>query len=142
MSRKAIFSRLVAGARTRDNQSDVFRWFIQHHDEFAEVLAGVLRPGWKAIAAELQAEGLTGKDGASITATYARQAWWRADRAYMKSRPPKLATVTAPEPKPAPPAPSQPPPVMIISDEPEEEEFKLTFAGGPKVFTKKDSNDV
>lgn len=141
MSRKAIFSRLVAGARTRDNQSDVFRWFIQHHDEFAEVLAGVSRPGWKAIAAELQTEGLTGKDGASITATYARQAWWRADRAYTKSRPPKPAAILAPEPKPASSTPSQPPPVIIIDDEPEED-FKLIRAGKPRAFTPKDFNDV
>lgn len=85
------------------------------------------RPSWPTIAAELTAEGLSTSDGKPITAEYARQAWWRAQKAYQAKRPPREPPPVAPKTRrgetapgvsrvpPAPPAPL-PLPVMPPAD--------------------------
>lgn len=134
-SRPSIFARLQTGGRLKRNQSAVFQWFTQNHDEFAAVLAKISRPGWQSIADELTAEGLKMPDGSPLTGPYVRHAWWRSDRAYTKSRPPKPAAATTPEPKPTPPTPGQMPPAVVIIDDEPEEDFKLIRAGKPRAFT-------
>lgn len=96
MTRKPIFVRLATEARLKGNQSPLYRWFLQNHDQFAAVLAKISRPGWQSIADELSAEGLAMKDGAPLTASYARLTWWRAHRSFETKHPPRAV------PKPIP----------------------------------------
>lgn len=110
-----FFERLKVAARSEANRASLFRWFLAHHDAFAAVLADVARPSWDAITEELTAEGLTKRNGLPITPAYARQAWWRADRAYAARKPAdaKRRQPTAPPPVPAP-SPSVAPPAVPL----------------------------
>ena len=110
-----LLARLRAAAALRGNQSDLVKWYLTHFDEFAAIVASVRRPGWAAIATELNAEGLTRRDGAPITAEYARHAWFRARRART------AVALTAPEKtRPVSPTPAAP-----ASDE--DEDFVKPF---------------
>ncbi len=136
MARQPIFARLAIGARLKENQSPLFRWFLQHHAEFAAVLAEIARPSWKAIAEELRAEGLTTKDGSPIDGPYARLVWHRASKAY-RARPSTPApAVIIPQPEPSTPTP--PPPAFQAVEVEPEPKYQFRFAGGVKKWTKTD----
>ena len=87
MRTKPIFARLATKGRIKGNQSALYQWFLQHHDQFAAVLAKIARPGWQSIANELSAEGLAMKDGQPLTGAYARVTWWRAHKSHEAKRP-------------------------------------------------------
>ncbi len=97
MTRKPIFARLATEARLKGNQSPLYQWFLQHHDQFAAVLAKISRPGWQSIANELSAEGLAMKDGTPITASYARLTWWRAHKSFEAKRSSRPVPKSIPE---------------------------------------------
>jgi hypothetical protein len=133
MTREPIFARLATSARLKENQSPLFRWFLQHHAEFAAALAGIARPSWKAIAEELRAEGLTTKDGNPIDARYARVVWHRASKA-CQAKPPSPAPATLPAASmPAAPLPAAnlgmlPPGIEPAEKEPRRFTFKFASA--------------
>ena len=160
MSQKPIFARLKESVGPQGNQSALFRWFLLNHDKFAKVRAMGTRPGWPTIAAELTAEGLSTNDGGPITADYARQAWWRAQKAHKakagtvparKSRSKQSLAKSAepqaiippqskPEPSPAMQTPSQlPPGVRPVEDIPSTRN-QFSFAK-PKDWTKTNKGD-
>lgn len=84
--RPDVFERLATPAP----QTSVYKWMLRHHERFAAILSATNRPTWEAVARELTAEGLKTRDGSVLTAAYARNAWWRADKA-IKAATPELS---------------------------------------------------
>lgn len=76
-----LTKRLRAVVRVGANQSSLKRWLTLHHDAFAEIVAGVSRVGWGAVAVELGHHGLTKADGSVLSGEYCRIVWWKVRRA-------------------------------------------------------------
>ena len=78
--KSTLLTRLRVAATIHRNQSDLLQWYLTHYNDFAAVVATVRRPGWSAIATELNREGMTKPDGTPVTGDYAKHAWFRARR--------------------------------------------------------------
>ena len=122
-----IFTRLKTAQDASGQRGFLFRWFITHHDDLAALLRSPSRPGWEAIAGELNREGLTMKNGSPITADYARRTWWKAAKAYSAHTTPAVDMPIQAQNVSKAPAPQ--------ADSSDAAEFE--FAGGLKDWTKK-----
>jgi hypothetical protein len=98
----------------------LYRWLRLNHDEFAEAIAQVRRPNWRAITAALQEEELQDADGKSPTPERVRQTWLavRKDVAAAtsggRSQDKSTSTLQADPAEPQPAA--GPPPVRVLDD--------------------------
>lgn len=134
---------LQLSKRSIGKHSPLYRWMVEHHDVLNQEFRR-FGPQWAERAKALGEAGLVNRKGEPPSVRVAQRTWYQVCKDIEANPSLKRATQPVPAVQPAPslPPPSQPPPVVTISDEPEEDDFKLTFAGGPKTFTKKDSNDV
>lgn len=103
-----LTKRLQAVVRVGTNQSSLKRWLTLHHDAFAEIVAGVSRVGWGAVAVELGHHGLTKVDGSALSGEYCRVVWWKVRRArrVQPEVPAAMPPRAQPQPPPPDPAPS------------------------------------
>lgn len=99
-----LTKRLQAVVRVGTNQSSLKRWLTLHHDSFAEIVAGVSRVGWGAVAVELGHHGLTKVDGSALSGEYCRLVWWKVRRARRVQ--PEVPVATPPRAQPPPPDPA------------------------------------
>ena len=130
----------------RGKHSPLYHWMREHHDAL-QAEFNLHGPQWAERAVAMGDAGLTDQTGKRPSVRNAMQTWYRVCEDLKgkgrRKRGKLLASKTTLEAPPTQKTSNQILPVITIeADEPEEEEFKLVFAGGPKVFTKKDSNDV
>jgi hypothetical protein len=91
------------------SRSTLYRWLQRNHDGFGAALAEAGRPNWKAITAELIADGLTDADGKPPSQEAVRQTWWKVRKAVESARAKRLAPLPPPTPTVGPaitPSPS------------------------------------
>ena len=105
-----LTKRLQAVVRVGTNQSSLKRWLTLHHDAFAEIVAGVSRVGWGAVAVELGHHGLTKVDGSALSGEYCRLVWWKVRRARRVQPEALVAALPHTQPSPAIPPPAAPAP--------------------------------
>ena len=67
-------------------RSQLSRWMQQHHDTLTAAFAEAGRPNWKAIAAELTADGMTDAEGKPLSPERVRQTWFHV-RKRVRSKP-------------------------------------------------------
>jgi len=76
------------------SRSTLYRWMQRNYDGFGAALAEAGRPNWKAITAELVADGLTDADGKPPSQEAVRQTWWKVRKAVEAARAKRLAPLS------------------------------------------------
>jgi len=99
VDRDALSPERLKQAATAGRRSSLYRWMLDHFDEFRTTLAKAGRPNWDELAKAFGEGGLTDRVGRSPNGEGARQTWWLVRRAVAKQ--PALIA----KPKPAATAP-------------------------------------
>ncbi len=106
-SRPSILMSLLRDA-AMSKRSSLYRWMIENHDMFADVLRKAGRPNWEALAKTLGEQGLSDAGNNPPSEETTRQTWWKVRKAIKARRDRRPALQHLPTP-PQRPDPVRPP---------------------------------
>src|ERR1700722_15969206 len=101
-------------------RSPLYRWLMENHDTFAEVLKKAPRPNWEALASTFGDQGLTDAAGNRPSEECVRQTWGKVRKA-LKARRDRL-----PNRKP-PPVVAQPAPTDAVAHDDDDGEPRIVL---------------
>lgn len=67
-------------------RSSLYRWMVENHDTFADVLRKAGRPNWEALAKTLGEQGLFDAGNKPPSEETTRQTWWKVRKAIKARR--------------------------------------------------------